>query len=58
LNKWSLADNSIHLDGRFFQLLSFEQDHNNQEWQGVFRQVVRYLIPKDYSNEEFKYVEA
>lgn len=56
INKWSLTDSSINLNNKFFTLLHFNQNHDNQEWTGVFREVFDTTKSKDYLNHEFKYI--
>ena len=56
--KWNPVDTSLHLTNKYFMLLSFNQNHDNQEWTGVLRQVVDLTDEKDYSNHEFKYIES
>lgn len=57
INKWNMTDNSAHLVNRFFQLLSYQQNHDLQEWTGTFREVFNSSDPKNYTGLEFKYIE-
>ena len=57
INKWKLTDPSENLISRFFLALHFNQNHDNQGWTAVFREVFNLLVEKDYSNHEFKYIE-
>lgn len=57
INKWKLTDSSPHLNNRFFQLLSFNQNHDNAEWTGTLREVFNTGVEKSYLNHEFKFIE-
>lgn len=56
IHKWSFLDYSPHTVDRFFILLTFDQNHRDQEWTGTFREVFDLNVDKSYIGRVFRYI--
>lgn len=55
IHKYTLADAHLSTNGRFFDLLTFEQDHRTGEWTALLREVYNVNRTKATIGNEFKY---
>lgn len=54
---YQFNDPSTHLYNKGFHLLTFEQDHDTQQWSGTFREAFDTSEDKQYTGHVFKYLE-